>query len=457
MKAIRLEHIGTLALLSGIGVLLFFFLYSINFTFLPTFTSRLIAIGVIGYLLWNFWSRGEITFSWDRSSLMIFALWFTLLVWVLWRTLATDFTDPNWLVNTILLLLQVFAGSLFFAWWFYNNGWSFRFMVRMIQICLVIQALFIIVYFFSWEFKHLTLRFIPEGGNVPALHPYRSRGITHHASASLAAFQATGLLLTAYLIVKARSWREVLLDTVAAGLLVGSIFVTGRSGFLVLPFLFAFFVCHALLNNRIGRKITTYAVVLPVALIAGFFGMEFVYVQLGGWAAPWGGGDAFRSMTAWTFGEYEDLLTEGRSRTTDVLLREHWFFPQQAGLLALGDPTTYELNRVSSDIGVVRRIFGLGLTGALLTYLLVFAILYHSAWRASDSGERLLIVFYGLWIFMLEFKEPFVTDFRFSALYLMIFCYLCLMPLQQGSRMKIGRPDPDPGCARPGRRHSPAR
>lgn len=438
MKAIRFEHIHSLLLLSGITFLLFFFIYSINFTFLPTFSSRLIALGVVTWFVWKMWSRGgEVTLVWDRSSLVIFTLWFLLLLWTLYRSLATDFADPNWLVNTILILLQVFTGSLFFAWWFYKNGWSFRFMIRMIQICLVIQAFFIIFYFFSWEFKHFTLLIIPEGGNVPALHPYRSRGLTHQASASLAAFQATGLLLTAYLIVKARSWREVLLDTAAAGLLVGSIFVTGRSGFLVLPFLFAFFVCHALLNNRIGRKITTYAVVLPVALVAGFFVMEFVYVQLGGWAAPWGGGDAFRSMTIWTFGEYEDLLTEGRSRTTDVLLREHWFFPQQAGLLLLGDPTTYELNRVSSDIGIVRRVFGLGLVGALLSYLFVVSIFYHTAMRAGDSGERLLIVFYAIWIFLLEFKEPFVTDFRFSALYLMMFAYLCLLPLQQGARMRL--------------------
>jgi len=430
-----------LLLLSG-G--LFFVIYPINFSFLPTFTSRLIALAVILYALFEMVRTRTIRIGYDRNVLVLLALWFLLFIWVTWRTLQTGFEDFNWFVNTLLLLLQVATCSLFFAWWFFDRGYSFRFMVRVIQVCLVIQACFIIFYFFSWEFKHFTLRFIPEAGNVPALHPYRSRGLTHNASASLAALQATGLLLTVYLIVKARSWKEMLPDMLAAAILVGSIFLTGRSGFLVLPFLLLFFVLHMAVTRRIGKRFTTWVVTLPVVLLAAFLTMELVYTQLGGWAAPWGGGDAFRSMTQWTFDEYEQLMTEGRSRTTDILIQNHWFFPQEAELLMLGDPRSYEVRRVSSDIGVVRRIFGIGVIGSLLTWLLVIGLLGHTAHRAMDPGERLLILVFGAWIFLLEFKEPFITDFRFATIYLMFFFYLCVMPLQPKYRLRSEELEEEP-------------
>lgn len=437
MKQWFQQQRGKLPVLITMGTVLFFFLYSINFTFLPTYTSRLIALVALLYGGFQFAQHRRMKLAVDRGMTGLMVVWFLLFFWVTWRTMATDFQDPSWLVNTVFLLIQVAVGSLFFAWWFFKEGYSFRFLVRMIQICIVVQAGFIIFYFFSWEFKELTIRFIPEGGNVPALHPYRSRGLTHQASASLSAFQATGLLLTAYLILKAKSWKEMIPDLISACLLVGSIFLTGRSGFLMLPFVVTYVVLHVMVTRRIGKRFTTWLVALPIVLVTAFLTMELVYTQLGGWAAPWGGGDAFRSMTRWTFDEYGDLVTEGRSRTTDILIQEHWFFPDEAELLFLGDPRTYDVQRVDSDIGVVRRIFGIGVIGSALTWLLVMGLLGRSINMALAPSEKIMILLFGGWIFLMEFKEPFITDFRFASVYLLFFFYLCVMPIQPAFRMRV--------------------
>lgn len=415
----------------GIGFLLFFFLYGVNFTFLPAYTSQLIAFGVlVGFAILSF-DKEELVLQTDKNILLVFTLWLLLLLWVLILSVATVFRDIGLLTNVILLFFQVFAGSLFFALWFYKNKYSFRGLMRFIQVLIVIQAVFIVIYFFSMDFKLFTLKFIPEGGNLSALHPYRSRGLTHGAGASLAAFQGTGILITVYLIVKAQSWKWTLFDLFSLGVLAASVMLTGRTGFIVLPFIIGFVAIYTVYKSRISRKLLTSALLFPAIIAGGFLMMETYYTQL------FGGGDVFNALTRWAFGEFGDLLTRGESRTLNVLFDDHLFFPDEPLLFLFGDPTTFSLNRIPSDIGLVRRLFGTGLVGVTLIYTLIGMICYYSFKKASELPEKLFILVFAVWMFMLEAKEPFVTDFRFAALYMIIFCFLCIAPLQKLNLIKL--------------------
>lgn len=409
----------------GIGFLLFFFLYAVNFTFLPAYTSQLIAFGVLAAFAILSFEKKELVLQIDKNIRLVFTLWLLLLLWVLILSVATVFRDIGFLANVTLLFVQVFAGSLFFALWFYKNKYSFRGIMRFIQVLIVIQAVFIVIYFFSMDFKLFTLKFIPEGGNLPALHPYRSRGLTHGAGATLAAFQGTGMLITAYLIVKSQSWKWTLFDVFSLGILAASVMLSGRTGFVVLPFIIGFVAIYTVYKSRISRKLLTSALLFPAIIVGGFLMMETYYTQL------FGGGDVFSALTRWAFGEFGDLLTRGESRTVNVLFDEHLFFPDEPFLFLFGDPTTFSLNRIPSDIGLVRRLFGTGMVGVTLIYTLVGMICYYSFRKASELPEKLFILVFAVWMFLLEAKEPFVTDFRFASLYMIIFCFLCIAPLQK--------------------------
>jgi len=425
------SHINKWLGIGGIGFLLFFFFYGVNFTFLPAYTSQLIAAGVLTAIVIFSFEKRELVLRTDRSIQIVFALWCLLFLWVLMLSVVTMFQDIGLLVNTFLIFFQVFIGSLFFAFWFYKQKYSFRQVMRFIQVLIVIQALFIIIYFFSMDFKLLTLRFIPEGGNLSALHPYRSRGLTHGAGATLAAFQGTGMLITAYLILKAKNWKWTLFDLLCLGLLAASVMLTGRTGFIILPFIIGFLAIYTIYKSRISRKLLTSALLFPVVIVGGFLMMETFYTQV------FGGGDVFSTLTRWAFGEFGDLLTRGESRTVNILLDEHLFFPEELMLFIFGDPTTFSLHRIPSDMGLVRRLFGTGLIGLTLIYTLVGMICYYSFKKAPELPEKLLIVVFTLWMFLLELKEPLVTDFRFVAFYLIIFCFYCIAPLQKMNIMRI--------------------
>lgn len=426
------KHNGREMKLVGVGFLLFFFLYGVNFTFLPLFTSQLIALGVfIGFIFYSI-ERSDFSLKMDKSLRVVFSLWLILFLWVFVLTVATMFKDLSLLTATSLLFIQVFIGSLFFGLWFYKEQYSFRDLMRVVQIMMLIQGVFIIIYFFSMDFKMLTVKFIPESGNLPALHPFRSRGLTNGTGASLAAFQGTGMLITTYLILKAKSWKMTLFDVMALGLLAGSVMLTGRTGVVILPFILAFLSVYVIYHSRISRKLLVSLVLFPLILLSGFLVIETVYITYFG-----GGADTFSALSRWAVGDLKNLITRGESRTIDVLVNEHLFFPKEPLLFLLGDPTTYALNRIPSDIGFVRRIFGTGLIGITLIYTLIGSILYLSIKKAPGTTEKLLLAVFTVWVFLLEFKEPLLTDYRFSALYMIIFCYLYIAPLQKLNLFKL--------------------
>lgn len=426
--------------LIGIGFLLFFFIYGINFTFLPVYTSQLMAIGILFFWGLKWLSNRDREYFIDGGTQLIFTLWCILFLWVVFRTVHTGFRDLGFFVNIFSLLVQAFVGALFFSAWFFKRGHSFDFMIRIVQMVIVVQAFFIIIYFLSPAFKELTLRFIPEGGNVPALHPFRSRGLSHQAGARLAAFQATGMLLSVFLLTKRVSWKWTAIDLISIIIILASVMLTGRTGLVILPFLLIYLLLYTVIKKGVTRKIIYSAVVLPVFGISAFFLIYFIFQTYTGAE----GVDIFRSIGRWMFGEFQEFGERGGSRTIDVLLYEHWFFPDRVDVLLFGDPNTYQVNRITSDIGIVRRIFGIGIIGISLTYLFVISVFYHISGTVEHLSERLLVILLGIWMFILEFKEPFVTDLRFTTLYMMIFCYICLLPIQKINLYRLSKEPEQP-------------
>lgn len=419
-----------------LGFLLFFFVYSVQFTFLPVYTSQLLAGVVILVAAAFYLYEGDLDFSLNDSMNSVLLLWFILFIWVFLRTIQTDFQDLSLLINTVLLF-EVFIVALFFTLWMFKREFTFADMIRLVQIIIVIQGFFIIIYFLSWEFKEFTLLFIPEGGNLPALHPFRSRGLTNGASAKLAAQQASGILFTAYLMVKVKNRKWLIFDVLSIGILLISVFMTGRTGFVIIPFVAAFYTLYVFRKKLLPRNPMLTGAILPLLIIGAYLGIQLIFEA---YVATQFDYDVFRSFNRWAFSEFQDLAVSGRSRTVDALINEHLFFPDKTGLFLVGDPTTYLVNRVDSDIGFVRRIFGIGLIGLSLTYLFVGNIFVQMFRSQHHFTERLLIVLFGIWIFILELKEPFVTDFRFAALYFMMFCYVCLLPLQNFNRFSLKTP-----------------
>ena len=408
----------------ALGLALFLFVYALSFRVLPSalYTARVISIvALLVGLVIAVRHRGRVGMNSDLALVML--LYFVYAAWTCFRTAVFGFEDISLLNNSILLLVQVFPAALLLGYWIARRSLTVADLMLLLHVVITVQAAFVALTFLSWDFRHLVLDLLHEvDSNIDALHPFRVRGLTHNSGAKLSAFQAVGLLLSAYLLM-AKPSRAVLLYVVAAvPVILTSILLTGRVGFLMLPLAFVFVTVYLLVSGRISRNLVWSAVLLPLGVVVGFYALKYLYLSTGGWASAWGGGDAFEGVVSWVVKEFAKYLTEGSLEvgTVGFLMEYHWFFPESDAVFLFGDPRTWALDRIPSDVGVVRLIFGSGLVGATLIYLAGIVMCAVMVKNAPAFRERLLFLTLFTWMIIVDLKEPYFIELRYLSMMALI-------------------------------------
>jgi hypothetical protein len=395
----------------------FFYIYSVAFRALPEelLTARIVALVALGVLaVRTLWSGGWLTM--DQDLVLVVSLFGLYTAWIGWRTIVTGSDDFGLLTNAALLLLQVFPGAVLLGRAFARRQPELRDFVLLLQTIITVQAVLILLSFVSWDFRMLTVKLLHAGPDqIEELQPFRVRGFTHGTGAKLSAFQAIGVLFSVYLLLGAKSARAVVYLTLSIALLVGSIFLTGRTGFIMLPLCGLFVALYASLVGRVPRGVVGAALLTPVCAIGGFIAVKSLYLSGADAAAS---ADALARVSRWVFKEllrYGDSASIGSS-TVVSLLQHHWFLPDSNFTLLFGDPSTWGLRRVHSDVGPVRMVFGTGLVGALLLYLAVATLWAAAFRRTAGFADRLMLVTLLVWLVLIELKEPMLIDPRFLSL-----------------------------------------
>jgi hypothetical protein len=402
----------------------FFYIYSIAFRVLPAqlFTGRIVALAaLLAFVIYALQLKGRIALHVDL--LAVLALYSLYVGWVAWRTVATGAEDTNLIVNGALLLLQVFPGALLLGRAFARRPLEFRDLIFVLQMIMAVQAVFILLSFLSSEFKELTVNLLHVNeDDVEAFQPFRVRGLTHSTGAKLSGFQAIGILFSAYLLLGARSLREVSYLTVSITVLMGSILLTGRTGFLILPLAAMFVALYVAVRRRLPFAVFGAAVLGPLCIVGGFLGLKYIYLADANSAVS---SEVFERLIRWVvkeFARYGQGSAVGSSTVAD-LLQNHWFAPDAAGTLLFGDPKTWALRRIHSDVGPVRMVFGTGIVGVSLLYAAFVATWIAVLRRARAFADRLLLVSLLVWLVLLELKEPILTDVRFMSLVALLFAF----------------------------------
>jgi hypothetical protein len=409
-------------------IVAFFFVYATAFRAIPEglFTARILGVGGILLLfIAALWRRRVAV---DPGIACVLLLFGAYTGWVAVRTSMTGGQDMSLLSNALLLFVQVFPGAMLLAVWMVRREYEFHHVVLLLHAIIVTQAVFIVVTFLSWEFRLLTLDLLHDvESNVDALHPFRVRGLTHSTGAKLSAFQAVGLFLTSYLLQARRGLLRQLYLTASVPLLLLSILLTGRVGFLAIVLVAMMVLLSGLQAGAISRRLVGGVVLASLAMVLAAFSFESVYLATGGRQMPWGE-DVLAGVLRWVTDEFslyyrERTLVTG---TAGVLLREHWFWPDSAALFLFGDPRTWAVARIHSDVGLIRVLFGTGLIGAILLYAGAGGMLVATLRNLRVSADRWLVAGLFGWLFVLELKEPFVLDVRYSSMLALLLFFAAL-------------------------------
>ena len=198
---------------------------------------------------------------------------------------------------------------------------------------------------------------------------------------------------------------------------------------LILPLVVIYFFIIMFLRVRIPKNITYFILAAPVIILVSFLVFKFLYSNYFGGITTAGGEDILSRVIRWYV---EEFFSEGKvqSRTLSLLSTNHLIFPENSIVLLFGDPTTWNLNRISSDIGFIRMWHGIGFLGILIYYFFIVTLFTHMILLAKDSYAKVMVTILLIFLLIIEFKEPFMLNISVNAFFILLFSYLLVQDIR---------------------------
>ena len=404
---------------------LFFFLFSVKFTFLPTHSYQIVLLIAIFYVIVDYIKNKKNLFNISSEFKSFIYLYLLLLFWIVISYCFNGFEDPYMIKKITILFVKSILCSLIFVYIFLKFDISFKNLILYLQIIIFIQALFVILYFFSLDFKNWTLDFIPASGNLDPRVDFRSRGLMNGASATGALMISLGLISTAYLVVVSELKKfNFFYLSISFLLILTAIFFIGRTGFLIVPFVGLYFLVLFIYKKEFRNNIKIFTTYLFGYLIIGLiFLLILSYLNLFSIDLT-----KFNTVLNWVTNEinFKNGSVEVKTLT---ILSSHWFIPDDIKTLLFGNPSSFDEERISSDIGFIRILYGFGLIGSIIFYGFFIYIFLKMIKKLNKIEEKLIIIILAILFIITEIKEPFLFKVSINSFILLLFLFINLNPL----------------------------
>ena len=404
---------------------LFFFLFSVKFTFLPTHSYQIVLLIAIFYVIVDYIKNKKNLFNISSEFNFFIYLYLLLLFWIVISYCFNGFEDPYMIKKITILFVKSILCSLIFVYIFLKFDISFKNLILYLQIIIFIQALFVILYFFSLDFKNWTLDFIPASGNLDPRVDFRSRGLMNGASATGALMISLGLISTAYLVVVSELKKfNFFYLSISFLLILTAIFFIGRTGFLIVPFVGLYLLVLFIYKKEFRNNIKIFTTYLFGYLIIGLiFLLILSYLNLFSIDLT-----KFNTVLNWVTNEinFKNGSVEVKTLT---ILSSHWFIPDDIKTLLFGNPSSFDEERISSDIGFIRILYGFGLIGSIIFYGFFIYIFLKMIKKLNKIEEKLIIIILAILFIITEIKEPFLFKVSINSFILLLFLFINLNPL----------------------------
>ncbi len=404
---------------------LFFFLFSVKFTFLPTHSYQIVLLIAIFYVIVDYIKNKKNLFNISSEFKSFIYLYLLLLFWIVISYCFNGFEDPYMIKKITILFVKSILCSLIFVYIFLKFDISFKNLILYLQIIIFIQALFVILYFFSLDFKNWTLDFIPASGNLDPRVDFRSRGLMNGASATGALMISLGLISTAYLVVVSELKKfNFFYLSISFLLILTAIFFIGRTGFLIVPFVGLYLLVLFIYKKEFRNNIKIFTTYLFGYLIIGLiFLLILSYLNLFSIDLT-----KFNTVLNWVTNEinFKNGSVEVKTLT---ILSSHWFIPDDIKTLLFGNPSSFDEERISSDIGFIRILYGFGLIGSIIFYGFFIYIFLKMIKKLNKIEEKLIIIILAILFIITEIKEPFLFKVSINSFILLLFLFINLNPL----------------------------
>lgn len=403
---------------------LFFFLFSVKFSFLPTHTYQIVILIALFYVLVDYVKNRKNLFVISSEFKNFIYFYLLLLFWILISYSFNGFQDPYMIKKITVLFIKSILCSLLFVYIFLKLNVTFKNLILYLQIIIFIQALFVIFYFFSIDFKNWTLDFIPASGNLDPKVDFRSRGLMNGASATGALMISLGLIFTAYLVVVSELKKLYSFYlSISFLIILVSIFFIGRTGFLIVPFVGIYFLILYIYKKEFRKNIQKF-----IAYIFGYLIISLIFLLILSYLNLFSI-DLSKFNTVWNWVSNEINFNNGSIEVkTLTILSSHWFIPDDIKTLLFGNPSSFNEERISSDIGFIRILYGFGLIGSIIFYGFFVYIFSKMIQKLEKIEEKLIVIILMILLFVTEIKEPFLFKVSINSFILLLFLFINLNP-----------------------------
>lgn len=336
-------------------------------------------------------------FKKDIEKNIIFYLFQTsILFYVICQVilLPTDFGMLSRIIVFLVFTLYIAAAaSMFFR--------DVDHFLKVLTICCSFQAFMVFVSFLSPTYREWLAGVMVEGGNIPFLNPFRVPGFSTGSGASLSLILSTGVFATMSLYWQARKFKYKLFYLFLSIFITVSCIVVGKLGL----FLSFIYICLFFFMSSGNLKHTSLIILsFVIALLLVYSSLDIDWDAI---AYP-----IERSFSIFLKGEDSTLgaLTEMPIPPIEI--------STIIGTGLASTPSGY--NASGSDIGYIQNYYGFGLIVATLFYGSLFYYLTSNIFRLLKSRSKVLCMIFFIPLFLIEFKEPFVTKVAYPIVLLIL-------------------------------------
>jgi len=248
MQAIKINNFFKILLTFGF---LYFSIFSVHFTFLPTYTQRIIMVIAIFHLL-AVAATSKLTFQKDQSVATLLLCFTLFCFYNMLNTVVQTAIHYNIAKISFILLTQVLISSFYVSYLLRISEPSFEVVMFYLTGVFLLQAFFIIFFYVHPEFRAWVSGVLPLNRGLEELM-FRSRGLTHQGGALLGLLQGIGVWCSFYLMYVATSKRVLFYGMSSLGTILISIFLSGRTGLLVLPILLITLILNSIKYRHITK------------------------------------------------------------------------------------------------------------------------------------------------------------------------------------------------------------
>ena len=415
-------------------ILFFFFIYNVPFVFLPISPAK--AIIPLGLLLLA--TKKNKDFYYLMFDRRIFSFLFLIILLVLYSAFSNIINltrDYTFIYTYVLFILEYSLGCFVFIFFFKQlegetkKDSLFIYFDALIIIGLI-QSVLIYLMLFVPSFRELSFSLINDESRLDLSEKYggfRGLGYASSVTYDFSVFQSLLLMIIPFATQTANSSKKFILYGIAYFLILGTVFISGRSGLLgfVLSILIYFYSSFKInsnsisINNNFFRilKVVGFVLIILVIYYVYFIPLETkFYIE--------------DTIVPFAFEFIINFIDSGQASTKSSDILFNMYFPIDNSTLFWGDGY-YESPSgrgfyMATDAGYMRQVLYYGVFGSALLYglyLLMLKNVFNSRYATEFKALFLLIIAY---MFIVQYKGDIMLGSPYTIKFIFLMYFLLL-------------------------------